>query len=166
MTYHTGDCIPLRINLQVMRGDKGFGGVTNLFQTQLTDDLSDIEVPCSGARVHELWQTPAKPINGDHYLVQSTVCVTTNLPDTTLSAPWKKKPNIAPKSMMGIASTKGGTKVHHFPQSTKSMVSVTKALFKDAEDSSTDSNDVHLRETPATSTLSVHDDWNGGFWLE
>ena len=54
-----------------MRGDKGFGEVTNLFQAQLTDDLLDTEVLCSGACVHELWQTPTKPINGDHYLVQS-----------------------------------------------------------------------------------------------
>ena len=160
MTYHTSDCIPLRINLQVMRGDKGFGGATNLFQAQLTDDLSDVEVPCSGAHVHELWQTPAKPTNRDCYLVQS---VTTDLPDTTPSAPQKKKPEIAPKPMRGIASTKGGTKVHCFSQSTKSMVSATKALFKDAEDLSTDSNDVHFSETPATSTLSVHNDWNGDF---
>ena len=161
--YHTGDCIPLRINLQVTRGDKGFGGATNLFQAQLTDDLSDIEVPCSGAHVHELWQTPVKPIDGDCYLVQSTVSVITNLPDTTPLALWKKKPKIAPKPMMGVASTKGGTKVCQFPQSTKSMVSATKALFKDAEDLSTDSDDVHFCETPATSTLSVHDDQNGGF---
>ena len=53
MTYHTSDCIPLKINLQVTRGDKGFGEVTNLFQVQLTDDLSDAEVLCSGAHVHE-----------------------------------------------------------------------------------------------------------------
>ena len=44
VTYHTGDCIPLRVNLQVTRGDKGFGETTNLFQTQLTDDLLDVEV--------------------------------------------------------------------------------------------------------------------------
>ena len=62
-TYHTSYYIPLRINLQVTRGDKGFGEVTNLFQAQLTDDLSDIEVPCSGAHAHELWQTPTKPID-------------------------------------------------------------------------------------------------------
>ena len=55
VTYHTGDCIPLRINLQVMRGDKDFGEVTNLFQAQLTDDLADVEVLCSGASAHELW---------------------------------------------------------------------------------------------------------------
>ena len=161
-TYHTSDCIPPRINLQVTRGDKGFGGVTNLFQAQLTDDLSDVKILCSGARAHELWQTPTKPINGDCYLVQSTVSVTTDQPDTTPSAPWKKKPKKAPKPMMGVASTKGGTKVCHFPQSTKSMVSVTKALFKDAKDLSTDSNDVHFCETPTVSTLSVHGDWNGG----
>ena len=163
VTHHTSDCTPPRMNLQVTRGDKGFGGVTNLFQMQLTDYLSDVEVLCSGAHVHELWQTPAKPINRDCYLVQSTVSVTTDLPETTPSAPQKKKPNIAPKPMRGIASTKGGTKVHHFSQSTKSMVCVTKALFKDAKDLSTDSDDVHFCETPATSTLSVHDDQNGGF---
>ena len=48
VTYHTGGCIPPRTNLQVMRGDKGFGGATNLFQAWLMDDLSDVEVPCSG----------------------------------------------------------------------------------------------------------------------
>ena len=56
--YHTGDCMPSQIKLQVMRGDRDFGEVTNLFQVQLTDDLSDIEVLCSGADAHELWQTP------------------------------------------------------------------------------------------------------------
>ena len=49
MIYHTGDCMPPQINLQVTRGDRGFGEVTNSFQAQLTDDLSDIEVLCSGA---------------------------------------------------------------------------------------------------------------------
>ena len=96
-------------------------------------------------------------------LVQSTVSVTTNLPDTTPSAPWKKKPKIATKPVMGMASTKGGTKVCHSPQSTNSMVSATKALFEDAEDLSTDSDDVHFCETPTMSTLSVHDDRNGDF---
>ena len=90
VTYHTRDCIPPRVNLQVMRGDKGFGEATNLFQAQLTDDLLDIEVPCSSAHAHELWQTPVKPSDEEHYLVQSTVSVTTGLPDTIPSALWKK----------------------------------------------------------------------------
>ena len=53
--YHTRDCTPPMVNLQVTRGGKGFGEITNLFQAQLTDDLSDVEVPCSGAHAHELW---------------------------------------------------------------------------------------------------------------
>ena len=77
-------------------------------------------------------QTPIKSsVDGECCLVQSTVSVTTSLPDTITSALWKKKPEIAPKPVMG--STKGGTKVCHFPQYTKSMVTVTKSLFKDAE---------------------------------
>ena len=60
VVYHTGDCIPPRVNIQVARGDRGFGEVTNLFQVHLTDDLLDVEVPCSGAHAHELWQTTIK----------------------------------------------------------------------------------------------------------
>ena len=30
MIYHTGDCMPPQINLQVTRGDRGFGEVTQL----------------------------------------------------------------------------------------------------------------------------------------
>ena len=102
--------------------------MTALFQSQLTDDLSDIEVPCSGARAHELWHSPIKSIKRDHYGTCATVPVTTGLPHTTLSAPRKKKPEIAPKPM-----------THHLPHSTKSVKSAMKALFKDGEESSTDS---------------------------
>ena len=85
MTHADGDCISPRINLQVKRGNKGFGEVTKFFQAQLTDDLSDIDIPCSGVQVHELWQTPAKhqEDNRSSHLVQSTVSVTTELPATT-----------------------------------------------------------------------------------
>ena len=109
------------------------------------------------------YQTPTKPIDGDHYLVQSTVSITTDLPDSTPLSPWKKKPEIATKPVIGMTSTKGSTKVHHFPQSTKPMVSASKSLFKDAEDLSTDSDDVHFCETPTMSTLSVCNDQNGSF---
>ena len=93
MIHADGDCVPSRINLQVRRGDKGFGEATKFFQAQLTDDLSDIEIPCSGIRAHELWQTPAKhqEDNRSSYFVQSTVSVTAKSPDTTPLAPWKKK---------------------------------------------------------------------------
>ena len=156
MTYHTGDCTPPRVNLQVTRGDKGFGEATNLFQAQLTDDLSDVEVPCSSAHVHELWQTPVKPSDKECYLVQSTVSVTTGFPDAILSALWKKRPEVPPKPVMG--SIKEGTKVHHFPQSTGSMVTATKVLFKDAENLSTDSDDVLFCESPESDN-----DWNSDF---
>ena len=92
--YHTRDCTPLMVNLQVTRGEKGFGEATNLFQAQLTDDLLDIEVPCSGVHAHELWQTPVKPGDEEHYLIKSTVSVTTGFPDAILSAPQKKRPEI------------------------------------------------------------------------
>ena len=147
--YHTIDCTPLMVNLQVTRGDKGFGEATNLFQAQLTDDLLDIEVPCSSAHAHELWQTPVKPSDEEHYSIKSTVSVTTGFPDAILlapSAPWKKRPEIPPKPVMG--TIKEGTKVNHFTQSMGSTVTVTKSLFKDTENSSTDSNDVLFCESP------------------
>ena len=157
-------CVPSRINLQVKRGDKGFGEATKFFQAQLTDDLSDIEIPCSGIWVHELWQTPAKH-QEDHrssYIVQSTVSVTAKLPDTTPLAPWKKKPEIAPKPIMGIVPMKRGNKVHHSSQSTKSVKSMTKVLFKNTQDSSTDSDDVFFYESSDTSPLSVHNNTDDG----
>ena len=156
VTYHTRDCIPPWVNLQVMRGDKGFGETTNLFQVQLTDDLSDVEILCSSVHAHELWQTPVKPSDEECYLVQSTVSVTTSFPDVILLAPWKKRPEVPPKPVMG--SIKEGTKVHHFPWSTGSMVTVTKVLFKDAENSSTDSNNVLFSESPESDN-----DQNGDF---
>ena len=55
VSYHTSGCTSLKVDLQVVRGEKGFGKATALLQAQLTDDLSDFEIPCSGARVHELW---------------------------------------------------------------------------------------------------------------
>ena len=144
--YHTRDCTPLMVNLQVTRGDKGFGEATNFFQAQLTDDLLDIEVLCSGACAHELWQTPVKPGDEEHYLVKSTVSVTTGFPDAILLAPQKKRPAILPEPVMG--TIKEGTKVCHFPQSTGSTVTMTKLLFKDTENSSTDSDDVLFCESP------------------
>ena len=47
-----------------------------------------------------------------------------------------------------MGTIKEGTKVHHFPQSTGSMVTVTKLLFKDTENSSNDFNDVLFCESP------------------
>ena len=80
----------------------------------------------------------------------SPVSVTAELPDTTLSAPWKK-PEIAPKPIMGIVLIKRGNKVHHSSQSTKSVKSVTKVLFKNTQDSSTDSDDVFFYKSSDTS---------------
>ena len=144
--YHTGDCTPLTVNLQVTRGDKGFGEATNLFQAQLTDDLSDVEVLCSGAHAHELWPTPVKPGDEQCYLIKSTVSVTTGFPDAIPLAPWKKRPEVPPKPVM--ETIKEGTKVCHFPQSMGSTVTATKLLCKDTENSSTDSDDVLFCESP------------------
>ena len=80
---------------------KALVNATNLFQAQLTDDLSDAEVPCSGACAYELWQTPVKPGDEECYLIKSTVSVTTGFPDAIPSAPWKKRPEIPPKPVMG-----------------------------------------------------------------
>ena len=89
MIHADGDCVPSRINLQVKRGDKGFGEATKFFQAQLINDLSDIDIPCSGNQAHELWQTPAKhqEDNRSSHLVQSTVSVTIELPVATSLTP-------------------------------------------------------------------------------
>ena len=160
-TYHASDCVLLWANLQVKRGDRGFGEATKFFQAQLTDDLSDIEIPCSGAHVNELWQTPPKHNRSSH-LVQSPMSITTELPTTTPSAPQKNKPEITPKPVMGIATSKRGDKVHDSALSTRPVRSVTKVLFKNTEDLSTDSNNVYFCESPDMSPLSVCDDLNGG----
>ena len=159
-----GDFVPFRINLQVKRGDKGFGEATKFFQAQLTDDLSDIGIPCSGVWVHELWQTPAKhqEDNRSSHLVQSTVSVTTELPVATPLALQKKKPEIAPKPIMGIAMIRRGNKVCCSPQSTKSVTSATKVLFKNTQDSSTDSDDMFIYESLDTSPLCDNSNVDGG----
>ena len=86
------------------------------------------------------------PDDEEHYLIKSTVSVTTSFPDAIPLAPQKKRPEMPLKPVMG--TIKEGTKVHHFPQSVGSMVTVTKALFKDTENSSTDSDDVLFCESP------------------
>ena len=55
VSYHTSGRTSLKVDLQVVQGEKGFGKATALLQAQLTDDLSVFEIPCSGAQVHELW---------------------------------------------------------------------------------------------------------------
>ena len=55
MSYHASGCTSLKVDLQVVQGEKGFGKATALLQSQLTDDLSDFKIPCSGAQAHELW---------------------------------------------------------------------------------------------------------------
>ena len=79
--------------------------------------------------------------------------VTAELPDTTLSAPQKK----APKPIMGIVPMKRGNKVHHSSQSTKSVKSMTKVLFKNTQDSS-----MFFYESSDTSPLSVHNNTDDG----
>ena len=88
--------------------------------------------------------------------------VTSKLPDTTPSAPQKKKPEIAPKPIMGIVPIKRGNKVHCSSQSTKSVKSMTKVLFKNTQDLSADSDDVFFYESSDTSPLSVHNNTDGG----
>ena len=90
---------------------------------QLTDDLSDIDIPCSGAQANELWQT-APESNRDSHLMQSTVSVTTKLPTVTPLAPRKSKPVIAPKPVVGVSSLKRGNNVDHMIRSTKSAMRV------------------------------------------
>ena len=47
--YHASSHTSLKVDLQVVCGEKGFGKVTALLQAELTDDLSDCEIPCRGA---------------------------------------------------------------------------------------------------------------------
>ena len=146
MIYHTGDCMPPWINLQVMRDDRSFGEVTNSFQVQLKDDLSDVEVLCSDAHAHELWQTPNKSSCGKEHYLQSTVSVDTVSSDAILSALWKKRPEIPPKLVLGLI--KESTKGDHSLQTTGSTMTATRTLFKKAESSSTDSDDVLFCDSP------------------
>ena len=60
--YHASGHMSLKVDLQVVHGEKGFGEATALLQAELTDDLSDCEIPCSGAQAHELWQPSAKSV--------------------------------------------------------------------------------------------------------
>ena len=60
--------------------------------------------------------------------------------DTIPSALWKKRHEIPPKPVLG--PIKESTKGDHSLQTTGSMMAVTRTLFKGAESSSTDSDDV------------------------
>ena len=120
--------------------------MTNSFQVQLTDDLSDVEVPCSGACAHELWQTPNKSSCGKECYLQSTMSIDTVSSDAILLALQKKRPEIPPKPVLGLI--KESTKGDHSLQTTGSMMTVTRTLFKNAESSSTVSDDVLFCDSP------------------
>ena len=66
--------------------------------------------------------------------------------DAILLAPWKKRPEIPPKPVLGLIkeSTKGDCSLW----TTGSMMTVTRTLFKNAESSSTDSDDVLFCDSP------------------
>ena len=128
--------------------------MTKFFQAQLTDDLSDIDIPCSGAQANELWQTPPESNRSSH-LMQSTVSVITKLPTVTPLVPRKSKPEIAPKPVMGVSSLKRGNNVDCMVRSTKSAMRV---LFQECRDLSTDSDDIFFTEPPNMSPLNDQDD--------
>ena len=98
----------------------------------------------------------ANPACDKECYLQSTVSVATGSPDAIPLALQKKRPEIPPKPVLG--SIEEGTKVCHFPQSTGSTVTVTKALFKDAESSSTDTDDMLFCDSPESDN-----NWNGNF---
>ena len=95
--YHASGCTSLKVDLQVVCGEKGFGEVTALLQAELTDDLSDCEIPCSGAQAHELWQPSAKSIITSRHKLHTTVPTNANLLVPVLSAPCKKRLVVPPK---------------------------------------------------------------------
>ena len=125
--------------------------MTTLLQAQLTDDLSDFEIPCSDAQVHELWQPSAKSVNTSGHSLHTTVPITTKLPGRIPLALCKKKPVIPPKPT-----------AHHSLCSSKSVQSAMKVLFQDTNESSTDSDDPLFCESPALSPLAGCDDCTDG----
>ena len=95
--YHASGRTSLKVDLQVVRREKGFGEATALLQAELTDDLSDCMIPCSGAQVHELWQPSAKATITSGHKPHTTVPANTDLPATIPSAPHKRRPVVPPK---------------------------------------------------------------------
>ena len=93
--YHASGHMSLKVNLQVVHGEKGFGEVTTLLQANLTDDLSDCEIPCSGAQVHEVWQPSAKSIIMSGHKLHTIT--NANLLVPIPSAPCKKRLVVPPK---------------------------------------------------------------------
>ena len=129
--YHASGCTSLKVDLQVVCREKGFGEVTTLLQAELTDDLSDCKIPCSGAWVHELWQPSAKATIMSGHKLHTTVPTNANLLIIILSAPHKIRPVVPPKPA---------------PQqllcASRSVQSMLKVLFQNPRESSTDSDDL------------------------
>ena len=97
VSYHASGHMSLKVDLQVVCREKGFGKVTALLQAKLTDDLSDFEITCSGAWVHELWQPSTKSVITSGHRLHTIVPTNTELPVHILSAPCKKRPVVPPK---------------------------------------------------------------------
>ena len=95
--YHASGRMSLKVDLQVVHREKGFGKVTALLQAKLTDDLSDCKIPCSGAWAHELWQPSAKATITSRHKLHTTVPANIDLPVTVPSAPRKRRPMVPPK---------------------------------------------------------------------
>ena len=143
VSYHASDCMSLKVDLQVVHREKGFGKVTALLQAKLTEDLSDFEIPCSGAQVHELWQPSTKSVITSRHKLHTTVPTNTELPVHILSAPHKKRLVVPPK-----------LKAWWSLCTSRSVWSALKVLFKDTKESSTDSDDLLFCDSPASSSLT------------
>ena len=119
--------MPSQVALQVERGDCGFGQATQWYMAQLTDNISDDDILCSGVRASELFK--------------STVCFTshTSAEQGAPMASWKEKPKIAPKPVMGAKQLGKNSKSLNVAITTKSA---TRVLFKECANSSMDSDDV------------------------
>ena len=151
--YHVSGCTSLKVDLQVVHGEKDFGEVTTLLQAELTDDLSDCKIPCSGARVHKLWQPSAKSVIASGHRLHTTVPTNADLPVPIPSAPCKKRLVVPPKPVAQWSLC-----------TSKLVPSVPKVLFQDTRESSTDSDDLLFCDSSALSSLinDVCDDNDDG----
>ena len=112
--YHASGHMSLKVDLQVVHGEKGFGEATAFLQAELTDDMSDCEIPCIGAWAHELWQPSAKATITSGHKLHTTVPDNTDFLATVPSAQEETigtskagTPTIAGCFQVGVICTEG-----------------------------------------------------------
>ena len=93
MIHADGDCVPSRINLQVKRGDKGFGEATNFSKHNLSMTSQTLTYHAVAIRhmSYGKLQQNIKKIIGAVTLYSLPVSVTIELPVATSLAPCKRR---------------------------------------------------------------------------